>query len=497
MPTCRAADKGSNAFPHSDPDSDFRRKKTLLGLSPPPLERSAKQQRSAEQQLADDFTSFAVTIQTRLDASDGGPTALGGSVEQQAERALAAILRSPHPGPSEPGYAATTPPGYTTTTPPGYVAATARGYTTTTSPSYDTTTARGYTTTTSPSYDTTTSPVGVALASTPLPPQQEVLRQQARMLADAVLPMIGSVQPLVPSKVALIDVEAFRAITMMEISQLSVEFGRTDGPRAPLVRVLLGGLLGWVGGQAAEQDKEEDQANRRKDNRGDIEHLFKLLEKGGVLVPSPEQEALATLIGFVRRSSKDLERAWNDFAGTGTAREDFALRLWRGLDAYDRRLDPPQLPTPSLAERLIRARELAPALAQDVGMVTAAFDGIGFGFAERQTVELELESAVDRDLGGETSIPRRVTIADILDWVDTLVAQMPSTLEAAGQLGLTLLADEADELFWLVAAIYTPPTSQDTATLTPPEVQDSQVRRELLNLARDLDEFADLAASLD
>jgi hypothetical protein len=54
----------------------------------------------------------------------------------------------------------------------------------------------------------------------------------------------------------------------------------------------------------------------------------------------------------------------------------------------------------------------------------------------------------------------------------------------AGQLGINLLADQADELFFIIAAILAKTDAQR-------ELRDPQVQLELLSLARDLSALAD------
>jgi hypothetical protein len=101
------------------------------------------------------------------------------------------------------------------------------------------------------------------------------------------------------------------------------------------------------------------------------------------------------------------------------------------------------------------------------------------------------------------AVRRVLTVHDILDWATTMATTAPETIAAAGQLGLNLVADQADELFWLIEAIYGAPEFEipDHEPVIrpdrdlPAELVDAQVRREFLNLARDLNELADLASA--
>ena len=56
-----------------------------------------------------------------------------------------------------------------------------------------------------------------------------------------------------------------------------------------------------------------------------------------------------------------------------------------------------------------------------------------------------------------TPIPVYMTVADILDWAQILAGPTSADqLRQAGALGLNLLCDQADELFWLALAMLDP-----------------------------------------
>ena len=426
MPTCRALDKGSEG-------NKWRR--IALGEILRP-----ETTRDSGQQLLDQFSSFATTIQTRLDSNGAVNGSLGGSVEVEVERALAQVLRTPPTG--GPAVGAAVLPAETAT----------------------------------------------ALAGPVLPPRQEVLRQEARLIVDAVAPIVGRSQPVVPNQRATSDVELYRAIVQYELQTLVDEIGRADGPRAPRVRVLLGGLVGW--------NPSGRRTTPPRDDPGDV-RIFTRLLLGGLSVPTRALEEMLAAVGLLETGSAALIGAWNQYAAT----EDND-RLWAPDEVS--RADPGPA-EPSFAERMIRAAELGPVIAQDVTLVASALDAISFGFAERQTVELELHTLVDADLLGGEPLTRSTTVGDILDWADSLAGRIPQTLESTGQLGLNLVADQADELFWLIEAIYgsTGLTAVSSGSVgrqpsvVPLELLDAQVRRGFLSLARDLDELADLAFPID
>jgi hypothetical protein len=168
---------------------------------------------------------------------------------------------------------------------------------------------------------------------------------------------------------------------------------------------------------------------------------------------------------------------------------------------------------PSYAERLIQADLLLPVVGQDASRVAGALDAIGLSQGEQETTFITLQSLVDADLIGSglptppappdpnSVIVMRTTITDILDWTASMAdAKTLDLLRQAGQLGLNLIADQADELFWLVMALLQPhvPPGAPTGTLPAPldqmiELGDAQVQTELFTLARDLNLLANLA----
>jgi len=196
----------------------------------------------------------------------------------------------------------------------------------------------------------------------------------------------------------------------------------------------------------------------------------------------------------------------------------------------------------SLTERLIRADLLLPVIADDADRVTAALDAIGFSRGEQETTQLSFWSYVDFDLlnledppyvvtttspltisppgnAGPTKLPywgslspqpplfyssyvntsRSVTncpipvyctVADILDWARTITTSSAmDQIRTAGALGLDLICEQAEELFWLVLSML----DQSVTATQLPELGDAQVQIELVATLYDLDQLASLA----
>jgi hypothetical protein len=166
---------------------------------------------------------------------------------------------------------------------------------------------------------------------------------------------------------------------------------------------------------------------------------------------------------------------------------------------------PQPLQPATYAERLIQADLLLPVVGQDASHVAAALDAIGLSQGEQETTFIGLQSLVDMDLlppgnpatappppappNTQSTIPVRTTITDVLEWTASMADVTTLDLvRQAGQLGLDLIADQADELFWLVVALLDP-----TMQLQVVELGDAQVQQELLTMARDLTLLANLA----
>jgi hypothetical protein len=171
-------------------------------------------------------------------------------------------------------------------------------------------------------------------------------------------------------------------------------------------------------------------------------------------------------------------------------------------------IQPGGSPSPgSYTERLIQADLLLPVVGQDAARVAGALDAIGLSQGEQETTYINLPSLVDMDLlmpppplppgmlpppqppYPQTVLMVNTTLTDVLDWTASLAdAKTLDLIRQAGQLGLDLIADQADELFWQVVAMLDP-----TVVTQLPELGDVQVQQELLTLARDLNMLAGLA----
>jgi hypothetical protein len=420
----------------------------------------------ADEVLAASFSSFATTVQNRLDNDgSGSPIALNGSLEAQVERALSQATRQP---------------------------ATYGGIS-------SSATALAPTRLTGSAIGNGSSPA--------LPTAQTVLVGEANATQSNILPALDALQPL-SSLVHVTDIAAYRDIVRAEVLALTTEFARPDQPRPVRVRVLFGALLGWAYAPGYLPEVGEDQPS------GDLAALTYLLGLLPPVVDSALTEDQLALQEVVTADAKRLFDLWVAFEyPTFESKLEHDPVMWPaqeredktigGLAAVLNRFNPQQSDKPlySFSERMIRADLLLPVLSHDSDQVAGALDAVGFGPGAQETVPIpELLSVTDSDLidGDGLLLPilraRQVnpafglTVKDLLDWASDLAGGAGTELlRGAGQLGLDLLADQADELFWILAALLYEPPDQI------PELRDTQVQIELRSLARDLSALADLS----
>jgi hypothetical protein len=482
-------------------------------------------------QLTARFSSFANTVQTRMNSSAGTVSALGGTLEAQVNGALSQVLRQ-------------SANGATTAVP------------------------------TRPGDTSIASLVGGGGGVQPaMSPYQAALLREARITQADFLGVLPTLQPLSPFTDPG-DVASLQAIVQAEVNTLLEEFSYTRlVPRQQRVRVLLGGLLGWDYDNAGVSSVFAAGAPA-----GDIQALVTLLNLGGPLVPTiPIEDQLASQ-QVLGSDATILDTQWNSFWSSAlSAVSPAPWALWEsgvgiappGPGGLGKLVDyeplgvpvtvplgtrSPQLPQQvpwrigvttsavnpitglSYAERMIQADLLMPVIANDASRVENSLTAIGFSAGEQETQFAVFWSAVDADLlppwgspqqtalanaaspndvpapvtwqvlGGTppppilaaldlTPIPVYMTVADILDWAQNLAGPSSADqLRRAGALGLNLICDQADELFWLVLAMLDPTAIEGTGGIQGiAALADTETQLELSSLATDLNILANLA----
>jgi hypothetical protein len=473
-------------------------------------------------QLTARFSSFANTMQTRMNSSNGTGSSLGGTLEAQVDRALSQVLRQPGGGTAT---AVATRPGDTSII----------------------------------------SLVGGAGGVQPsMSPYQASLLREGRITQADSLSVLDSLQPLSPFTDPG-DTASLQAVVRAEINGLLEEFSYTClRPRQQRARVFLGALLGWNYDSYDVTSPLAQNAAGANAPFGDIQALVTLLNLGGPIIPTVTIEDQLASQQVLGTDGALFDTQWNTFWGNGlqgywtqqwgpgnswslwepnlTAKNPGGLTslLPKSVDGGDVSLIPlgPQSPQTALqapwrigiinnptavpgfsyAEKIIQADLLLPVIAQDASRVADSIAAIGFSTGEQETQFAWFWSAVDTDLLGGPPIavpanlgwsvlnglspgggappnpnmypiPVYMTVADILDWARNLAGPTSSDqLRQAGALGLNLICDQADELFWLALAMLDPTASAQIAALA-----DTEVQLEISSLATDLNTLANLA----
>ena len=341
------------------------------------------------------FSSFANTMQTRVNSSNGTVSALGGNLEAQVDRALAQALRQSGTG-----------------------AATAVAD--------------------RPEDASVASLVGGTAGALPtMSPYQATMLREGRITQADILSFLNSLQPLSPFTDAA-DVASLQAVARAEVNGLLEEFSYTRLlPRQQRVRVFLGGLLGWGYDLAGVTSPFQPGAPA-----GDIQALVALLNLGGPLIPTvPIEDQLASQQA-VGTDGALFDTEWNVFWSNALSppSRPATWSLWEnapgvlrlpgpgGLGPLLLSIPPPAtltvlgprssqlpmqaplrlaaispiplalLPGPSYAERMIQVNMLLPVIAEDASRVANSLTAAGFTTGEQEAQFTEFWSAVDGDL---------------------------------------------------------------------------------------------------
>jgi hypothetical protein len=236
---------------------------------------------------------------------------------------------------------------------------------------------------------------------------QASLHTRARHTLEKVLELLDALRPL-RSEPDPEDMQGIRSIVRTELIELVDELGTVGGPRIPRVDQIFDLLLG--GAEAG--DDPESLAGQ----------LAVLQERFGLQrshVNTVEEEKVysdfLTLVDYIR----SLALSWE-------ARRDFFDRDGTGEAFLGTQL-------------VLLARELA-VTSESVGEINFALDSIFLGAAERVTLVLRF---------GGNEPP--VTLAELLDWIDTFVTrEAPRLLEDGGKDGVVAFRSTLERLFSLV-----------------------------------------------
>ncbi|MGY1985431.1 PASTA domain-containing protein [Blastococcus sp. SYSU DS0669] len=231
---------------------------------------------------------------------------------------------------------------------------------------------------------------------------QAVLLTQARDVVDRGLPLLGRITSLRPAGDQQ-DHEALAVVIRTAVQQLRDEFGRADGPRAPLVEQQLRVLLGSTADGTALVDPDEVRGAL-----GALRDLSGLASRP--ILP------LAGRNGQVgnRANTPVEEESLTHFR----VLTEYVLRLWQSWHTYARSLDGDGGGYSFIGGRLGHLDLTFQTIGEAVDRVRDALDSVYVGPAERQILVLPLPSR-PRD---------RLSVEQLLDWAEQAVGRQTANL---------------------------------------------------------------------
>jgi len=302
--------------------------------------------------------------------------------------------------------------------------------------------------------------------------KQLALHRQTSIIAADALKILEELQAFVPDA----DnerVEALRSLIQSQITLLIEEFGRADEPRAARVQSALNSLREYV----SEFGKQA--------------HL-----SDPMLAAIVDDENQTTKFELLQSYVKSISQAWTSYSRLGKSNKSY-----------------------SLSEKVDRARVLLPIVSQATIDLSNALESVGLNESERRSranlfsnlnvanvASIQVSNA-DRIVGQrslETAsnpigewLPE-ITVSDLIDWLDRFSnMEAPSALDST--YGIDFVTDQADRLFWTIAAIVAylktiSSGSQTSKSMLAQILSNERVSWALDNLLSQLHALADLAA---
>lgn len=275
--------------------------------------------------------------------------------------------------------------------------------------------------------------------------EQANLYRQGAIIGSDALKVLEALKPFNPTA-DLDAVEALRSLVRSQIRSLIDEFGRLDEPRRERVENFLSTLL-------------------VKNSDGQI--------VGGSLRRMGEAARLTNRTGEIRRNGSTVPVTVDD--ETQIAGYELLISYIETLDDIWERYDNDSgvietQVTGRYSERLSRASVMLPVISDSNASFMSAMDSVGFIESERRSEAARF--TVLESPGIITLLPDSspsdgfddsfradlklgdMTLNDFDEWVERFTSlEAPSLLSTAGQFGLDFVTDQADTLFWTIAAV--------------------------------------------
>jgi hypothetical protein len=284
---------------------------------------------------------------------------------------------------------------------------------------------------------------------------------------DEALPLLAGLEPLIPDYDRE-NVNSIRAIVRSQLTELVDEFGVEGGPRVARVDQLFGFLLvgrAASGRRFARMARSEfPDAETVEGNLGDLRDQFGLT-----------RDHINTI---------DEERNFTNFLILVDYVVALAVSWFNGREYFVRGSTEV---VPYLGTQLVLLSRDLEVVAESVHEVEYAMDSVFLGPAERQTLELDFDTADPRFTicaGTPTMF-----LSELLAWVERFASQEgPRLVEDGGKQGLDDFQDTVLLLKCLVAAAQTAPAGVQTNMGDAYEKR--RVQRALAELGRQLERAA-------
>jgi hypothetical protein len=335
--------------------------------------------------------------------------------------------------------------------------------------------------------------------------EQANLYRQASLIGNDALKVLDGLRPFNPTA-DLDAIEALKALIRSQIRSLIDEFGRLDEPRKERVESFLNTLL--VFSTTTNPGGDRRIIGGSIFRLGQIARLITLnlgrdTVNGGtsttngiapVTVDDETQVAgYELLINYVTT----LRNIWLQYA-PNTAIE---------LEVTGR-----------YSERLSRTSIMLPVISDSNTNFMTAMDSVGFTESERRsdaalftTLEVPPDSVTLTSTTQSVNEPSTLTITtnitlpdmtvnDFDEWVERFTSlEAPSLLSSSGQFGLDFVTDQADTLFWTIAAVLyaVTPDPNDTNSSSPKRRNQLKLLGRILSFQRVQQTLSELVFQLD
>jgi hypothetical protein len=262
-----------------------------------------------------------------------------------------------------------------------------------------------------------------------------------------------------------------------QIRSLIDEFGRIDEPRKQRVETFLSTLFVL---------KTEKIVGGSLLRLGETLGLIRGDGNRSILPVTAEDEAQVAGYELLINYVKTLQDIWQRYTATTESETEITGRY---------------------SERLSRVNVMLPVIADSNASFMSAMDSIGFTGSERRSdaalfTTLESPGSVTLEIPSLTitttiALPD-MTVNDFDEWVDRFTSlEAPSILSTSGQFGLDFVTDQADTLFWTIAAVLYAITPDPKNANAPQRRNQSKLLGKVLSFERVQQTLSELVFQLD